>query len=86
MSCSSRTPPCLIPEITNNAYKWISSTVITNSYSTYVYYVGMKDSTTGYPYPTVRDNINAISDTGDGITYPIDYDANTGSVHPICRF
>ena len=70
----------------NNAYKWISSTVITNSYSTYVYYVGMKDATTGYPYPTVRDNINAISDTGDGISLPIDYDANTGSVHPICRF
>lgn len=70
----------------NNAYRWISSTVITNSYSTYVYYVGMKDATTGYPYPTVRDNINAISDTGDGIAYPIDYDANTGSVHPICRF
>lgn len=70
----------------NNAYRWISSTVITNSYSTYVYYVGMKDATTGYPYPTVRDNINAISDTGDGISLPIDYDANTGSVHPICRF
>lgn len=46
----------------------------------------MEDATTGYPYPTVRDNINAISDTGDGITLPIDYDANTGSVHPICRF
>ena len=68
----------------NNAYRWISSTVMINSYSTCVYYVGMED-TTGYPYPTVRDNINAISDTGDGTT-AIDYYANTGSVHPICRF
>ena len=70
----------------NNAYRWISSTVRTNSRSTFVYYVGMKDDVTKYPYPTVRDNISAISDTGDGISMPIDYEANAGSVHPICRF
>ena len=70
----------------NNAYRWISSTVRTNSYSTFVYYVGMKDAVTRYPYPTVRDNINAISDTGDGVSQPIDYEGNAGSVHPICRF
>ena len=86
----------------NRAYRWISSTVRhvvihtvdpntgeTNDLEVqYLCVVGTFDEITHYPYPTVNREFPAVSDTGDGtgMYMQIDRDANSGSVHPICRF
>ena len=86
----------------NRAYRWISSTVRhvvihtvdpntgeTNDLEEqYLCVVGTFDEITHYPYPTVNREFPAVSDTGDGtgMYMQIDRDANSGSVHPICRF
>ena len=86
----------------NRAYRWISSTVRhvvihtvdpgtgepTDREEQYLCVVGTFDEITHYPYPTVNREFPAVSDTGDGtgMYMQIDRDANSGSVHPICRF
>ena len=73
----------------DSAYRWYSSTVTDATYQK-LYTVNMNDNAlSGYDYPVVSTSVAAVVDLynlEDGSLFPMDYEVQAGSIHPICQF
>ena len=66
----------------NYAFRWLSSTVGEGKTgTTSLYYISMYDQITTYPFPVVASNMDSSM-----ASQSVDYETQSGSIHPICKF